>query len=119
MMDTPWAEPSLCDFESAPLAQQDVTRGDGNVVEQHLHVPVRRVVVTEDRQRTLDLDAGRIGRNHDHRLLFVPLPARVGLAHHDVDLAAGITRPARPPFAAVDYKSVAAPLDARLNVCRV
>ena len=60
------------------------------VVELEMHVAVRRVVVAEQRHRLDDLDARRVLRHQDLRLLAVRRRIRVGLHHRDHDLAAGV-----------------------------
>ena len=64
-------------------------------------------LVAEDRQVADDLDARGVHRHEDHRLLAVRSARRVGLAHHDEDLAARVGGAARPPLAAVDDVVVA------------
>ena len=119
VVDAPRPEAALRDFEAAAFAEQDAARRHAHVVEADFHVTVRRVVVAEHRQRPQHLDAGRIGRHQDHRLLRVARRLRVGLAHEDVDLAARIAGTADPPLAAVDDVVVAVTLDARGDVGRV
>jgi len=90
MMDTARAETALRDLETAALAEQDVLRRHPHVSPAAPGVAVRRVVVTEHREHLLDLDAGGVERNQDLRLLRVARRLRIGLAHQDRDLAAGI-----------------------------
>ena len=73
--------------------------------------PCGAVVVAEHAHAALDVHAGGVPGHQDHRLLPVPLGVRVGLAHHDEDLAARVHRPGRPPLAAVDHVLVAVALD--------
>jgi len=61
--------------------------------ELDVHVAVGRVVVAEEVQGAQDSHPGRLARNEDHRLLRVLRRARIGLAHHDEELAARIARP--------------------------
>ena len=49
---------------------------------------VRRVVEAHDVQHPMDGDARRVARHEDHGLLVVCWCIRIGLAHHDQDLAA-------------------------------
>ena len=57
MVNAAGAEPALRDLEAAAFAEQEIARRHANVLEQHLGVAVRRVVVAEDRQHAHDLDA--------------------------------------------------------------
>ena len=90
--------------------------GNADVLQQHLGVAVRRVVEAEHRQHLLDLDARGVERHQDLRLLLMARRLRIGLAHHDRDLAARIADAGRPPFAAVDDVMVAVALDAGLDI---
>ena len=116
MVDAARTEASLRDFETASLAKEDAACGHAHVVEHDLHVTVRGVVVTEHGQRAHARDAFGIGGNEDHRLLGVLRGVRVGLAHDDVEGAARVARPRRPPFAAADDVIVAVAPDAALHV---
>ena len=115
VVDAARSEAALRDLEAAAFAEQDVADRHAHVLEEHLHVAVRRVVVAEHRQRPHDRDARRVGRHQDHRLLRVARRVGVGLAHEDVDLQRGSPAPRGPPLAAVDDVVVALALDARLR----
>ena len=56
---------ALRDLEAAALAEQDVTRGNADVLEQHLGVAVRRIVIAEHGKHLLDRDALGIQRHQD------------------------------------------------------
>ena len=58
VMNAARAQPSLRDLEAASLAEQHVRRRHAHVFERDLGVPVRRIVVAEDRQHALDRDPG-------------------------------------------------------------
>ena len=66
----PGPEAGLRGGEAAALLAEDVRDRHPHVVEDDLAVAVL-VLVTEDRQRPDDLDAGGVGRHDDHRLLAV------------------------------------------------
>src|SRR6267154_1627196 len=88
VVDPARAEPGLGDGEPAALLVGQVGGGHSHVGEADLGVPaVRRVVVAEQAHAAADADAGGVPGYQDHRLLPVPFGARVGLAHHDEDLA--------------------------------
>ena len=57
MVDAPGPEPTLGDLEAAALAEEDVRLRDADAREGDLGVTVRSVVVTEDGERPVDLDA--------------------------------------------------------------
>ena len=81
---------------------------------------VRRVVIAEHGQRPQHRDTRRVARHQDHRLLLMPRRVRVGLAHHDKNLAARVHRARGPPFAGVDdIAAVALAPDAGLDIGRV
>ena len=67
----PGPQTALRDFEAAPFAEQQIFRRHAHVLELDFHVPVRRVVIAEHRERTLDRDALRIERHEDLALLRV------------------------------------------------
>ena len=119
VVDAARAQAALGDLEAAALAEQDVGRRHAHVLEVDLHVAVRRVVVAEHAERAQDLDARRVDRHQDHRLLRVARRLRVGLAHEDHDLAARVAGARGPPLASVDDVVVAVALDARFDVGRV
>ena len=90
-MNPPGAEPPLRDFEPAPFAEEHVARRHADVLEHHLSMSVRRIVVAEDVQHPHDRHAGRIARDEDHRLLLVAIGiGRIRLAHEDEHLAARV-----------------------------
>ncbi len=74
-MDAPRPEPPLRDLEAAPFAEQHVLGGHADVLEHHLAVAVRGVVIAEHRQHPLDRHAGRVERHEDHASAAVPRPA--------------------------------------------
>ena len=71
--------------------------GHPDVVEHDLGVAaVVVVLVAEHLHAAPDLDAGGVARHQDHRLLAADVGAvRVGLAHHDEDLAVAGSSPRR------------------------
>ncbi len=119
VMDAARTETALRDLEAAAFAEQDVFLRHANVFQQNLGVTVRRVVKAKHRQHLLHLDAGGIERNEDLRLRLVLRRIRIGLAHQDRDLAAGIADARRPPFAAVDDVVIAILFDAGFDIGRV
>jgi hypothetical protein len=102
-----------------PFAEQHVGGRDAHILELDLHMAVRRIVIAVDGERALDRDAGRVERDQHHRLLLVLSRARVGLAHHDRDLAARIACAARPPFPPVQHVLVTVSGNLALDVGRV
>ena len=102
-MNPAWAKAPLGDFEAASFAQQDVFVRHPDVFEQHFGMAVRRVVVTEYRQRTNDLHARCIHRHQNHRVLGVARRIRIAQAHEDQNLAAWIAGTRGPPLFAVDH----------------
>ena len=54
VVDAPGPEAALRDLEAAAFAEQDVVDRHAHVLEQHLHVAVRRVVVAEHVERPHD-----------------------------------------------------------------
>src|SRR5271163_2922342 len=111
MVDAARTEPALRDLKTAAFAEEEIAGGYAHVLEQDFGVAMRRVVVAEHRQHAQHLDAGRIERNEDLRLLLVASAARIGLSHDDGDLAARIADARRPPLAAVDDIIVAVAAD--------
>lgn len=85
------SQPALNDLKPAPLAQHYVRGRDAHVIEGNLAMTVRRIVVPEDRQHTLDPDPRRGGWDEDDRLPLVHFwMIWGGLAHDHVDLAAEV-----------------------------
>src|SRR5919197_128485 len=120
VVDASGTQAALRDLEAAALAEQQVGRGHPHVLEQHLAVAVRRVVVAEHLQHADHLDARRVARHDDHRLLLVLVGIlRIRLAHEDEDLAARVADPRRPPLVAVDDVVAAVADDRRFDVRRV
>ena len=120
MVDPAGAEPGLRDGEPEPLLADQVGDGDPDVLEQQLGVAtVLVVVVAEDRHRPHHGQARGVAGDQDHRLLPVPVGARVGLAHHDEDLALGVHGAGDPPLAPVDDVLVTVADDGGLDVRRV
>src|SRR5258708_22964119 len=118
-MDAAGTEPALRDLKTPALTQQNMAGGNADVFKQHLGVAVRRIVETEYGEHLLDLDALAVERHQDLRLLLMARQVRIGLAHHDGNLAAGIADAGRPPFAAVDDVMIAVLLDAGFDIAGV
>ncbi len=116
MMDAPRAETPLRDFEPAALAEQHVRGRHTHILERNLCVPVRRIVITENREHAANRHAGRVHRNQNHRLLLVLLSSWIGFPHEDRDPAARIARARDPPFAPIDRVVVAVANDGGLDV---
>ena len=89
-MDAAGPQAALRDLESAAFAEQNVGGGNADVGEGHLGVAVRGMIVTENGEHALDLDAGSVERDQNHRLLFMFRRRRIGFAHENRDLAARI-----------------------------
>src|SRR3954454_7867417 len=66
-----WAEPALGDLEAASFAEQNAGRWYADVFKHNFRVTMRSMIVAKDGQHSLDLDARRIHRYEDHRLLLV------------------------------------------------
>ena len=116
-MDAARAKPPLGDLEASAFTQQDVGGGHAHVLEQHLAMAVRCIVIAEHRQHPLHGHALGIARHQDHGLLLVAVRVvRVGLAHQDQHLAARIADAGGPPLATVDDIFVAVTLDAAGDV---
>ena len=119
VMDTARTETALRDLEATAFAKQQVARRNAHVLEQHLRVAVRRIVIAEHRQHLLDGDALGVHRHQDLRLLLMARGIEIGLAHQDADFAARIASARRPPLAAVDDVVIAIALDAGFDVGRI
>src|SRR5579871_4068404 len=76
VMDAAWAEPSLRDLEAPTFAEEYVRSRHPHVLEYNFRVAVRRVVVSEDAQRTLDLHARCVERHQHHGLAAMGLGLR-------------------------------------------
>ena len=62
------------------------------------------------------LDTGRVERHQNHALLLMGLRTRVGLAHHDQQLAVGVRGVGDEPLASIDHVVVAITADQRLDI---
>ncbi len=93
----------MSDFETTTFAQQNVGVRNAYVFQQYFGVAVRRIVITKDRQRADDFDAGGVHRHQNHRVLLVTRRVGVGQAHEDHDFAARVASTGSPPLAAVDH----------------
>src|SRR5690606_32849524 len=78
MVDTARAKPSLRDLEAAAFAEQDMIRRNAYVLELDFGMAMRRIVIAKDAEGALHIDAGRIHRHDDHRLLVVERCGLVG-----------------------------------------
>src|SRR5690606_27202935 len=95
-----------------------VRRRDTDVAEHDLAVPML-TLVAEQRQAPLDLHAGGVAGDEDHRLPSVRLGVRIGHADHDEHLAPLVERPGDVPLAAVDDVVITVPDDRGGQVGRV
>ena len=68
-MHTPGAQATLCNLKAAPGSEQDVAHRHAYVLEMHLHMAMRCIVVSHDMQGAHDADTRRIGRDEHHALL--------------------------------------------------
>ena len=119
VMDAPRPQSPLRDLKSPPFAKQDVRGRHTNVIKCDFAVAVRRVVVAEYFQQSLDLHPSRVHRHQNHGLLLVSGRQRIRLAHEDRNFASRIARTRCPPLPAADDVLTAVAGDARLNVRRI
>ena len=103
-----------CDAPARIDAAATAERVEAAHLKAHLSVSVRRVIVAKHSQRPQDGDTWRVHGHQDHGLLLVGGRARVGLAHEDADLAAGVHRTARPPLEACQHIAVSVPVQAHI-----
>jgi hypothetical protein len=115
VVDAAGAEPRLTDSKALTLAAQQRARGDPDLVEVHLGVPLA-VVVAEHRQGADDGDAGGLDRDQHHALLLVLGGLGVGLAHDDQQPAVGMQGVGGPPLLAVEDVRIALAGNAHLDV---
>ena len=88
VMDAAGTEAALRDLKAAALAEQDVGGGNAHIVVDDLGVADRRIVVAKHAHVAHDPDARRFLRHQHHRLLqMLAWVVRIGLAHHDQELA--------------------------------
>ena len=71
------------------------------------------VVVAEHAQITHHRDAWGVDRNQNLALLLMGGGLRIGLAHHDHDLAVLVEDVRRPPLASVEHVVIAVAFDAQ------
>src|ERR1700678_3222392 len=116
MVDAAGTEAVLRNFEAAALAEQNILRRYAYIDEIDLRMAVGRMIVAEHGQLAQPLDARRVHRHEDHRLLAVKRRSRVGLAHEYQDFAAWISGAGRPPLAAVDHVVIAVAHDGGLDI---
>ena len=82
-------------------------------------MPMRRMIIPENRKHPFDLHARGIHRYQDHALLGVLGGAGIGLAHHDRDGAPRVAHARAPPFPPVDHIMIAVARHAGLDVGRI
>src|SRR5690554_417529 len=116
MVDTARPEAPLGDFKAATFTQQDITDRYTHVVVVNLGVAVRRMVITEYRQRANHFHPGCIQRHQNHRLLLVLGSGGVGFTHNDGNLAGGGHGTRRPPLTTVNNVLVTFPTNLASNV---
>jgi hypothetical protein len=63
VVDAAGPQPALGDLEAESFAEQYVRRRDPDLIEDHLGMAMRRLVIAEDRQHALDDDTG-MGQRH-------------------------------------------------------
>ena len=88
MMYTPRSHSSLHHLESPTLPEDDILRGNADVVEDQVRMAVRCIIITVDSKHTLDFNAWSFGRYKNYGLLLVLVGMiRVGLSEDNVDYA--------------------------------
>jgi hypothetical protein len=86
-------------LEAPAFTEDNVLCWHSDVFEDEMGMPMWRVVISIHRQHALHLDAGRICRYDDDRLLLVLVRMIwIRLAQHNVDFAPWVSRTADPPF---------------------
>ena len=118
-MDATGSETTLGDFEAPAFAKDDIGRRNAHVLHFDFHMAVWGVVIAEHGQVTNDVHAGCVSRHQNLGLLRITAAFKGGLAHHDRDLAARITKAGRPPFTAVDDIFIAIADDRGLDIGRI
>lgn len=63
VMNTSWAKSTLDDLETTTRAENHVGSWNANVLECEMTVTVRSIVVSVDRQHSVDGDAWGVGRH--------------------------------------------------------
>src|SRR5215469_8161629 len=99
MVNAARPEPALGDLKAPALAEQHIRRRHPDIVEDHLGMAMRRLVVAENGQYAFDDDPGMRQRHQDHRLPAVAVRVvGIRLAHNDQHLAARVERSRGPPL---------------------
>ena len=107
MVDPARAQATLRDLKAATGPKNHVVFGYADILELHPHVTVRRIQHVEYLEGPHNVDARRIQRHEDLRLLQMFGRFRVGLDHADHDLAARIARARGPVLFTVDDPLIA------------
>ena len=99
MMDTSRTKTSLDDLKATARAKDDAACWDTDILESQVTVSMRSIIISVNRQHSVDGDAGSVGWNQNDRLLRVcVLVSRITFCHDNIDLASRVTGATRPPF---------------------
>ena len=109
MVNPARSQAALCDLETAPFSkQQNVAGRHADILEHDLRGAIRHAIESENGNRSQNLNAWRVHRYQNHRLLAVPVRVvRIRLAHEYANLAARIGRVGRIPLTAIDNVVIA------------
>jgi len=92
VVNTTGSETTLSDFETTTFSEEDVVDWNAYVVEFDLSVTVRSIVVSKDRQHTVNSNTFGVGWYENHGLLPVHVVAIwIGFTHDNIDSTSWIT----------------------------
>ncbi len=114
-MDASRPKASLADGEAVTLVRDDVAGRHPNVVELQLAMALL-VLIAEHRKCSRNGEARRAHRHQNLALTTMRRGVRVGLAHHDKDLAVRVHRSRDPPLASVQHVAVTVTLNRQADV---
>src|SRR5210317_643949 len=116
VVDAPWPEPALGNFETPSFSEEKILRGYAHVFEVHLGVAEGRVVVAKGAEGANDADPrGVLGNKNLAVALVAILMDRVRDPHDDKNLRSLVGRIGDEPLLAVDAVVIAVPFYARFD----
>ena len=116
VLKTAGAETPLSNLKTAALTLDHIADRHPHIFEQQFRLTAGRMQAVEGAQRSDQFHTGGVPGHQNRRVLAMPVVLRIGLAHHQHDLAAWPHRAGGPPLAAIEHVLIAIPPDLELHI---
>ena len=116
VLKTAGAETPLSNLKTAALTLDHIADRHPRIFEQQFRLTAGRVQAVESAQGPHQFHTEGVPGHQNRRMLAMPVVLRIGLAHHQHDLAARTYRTGGPPLAAIEHVLVTITSELELHI---